>query len=322
MAEMFPSNLPDSLAGTLNITQENVIGCPEKHDISRIIKTATCYKFRRDEAGASGWLASHPKNMITQIGAILSTIIETSTPVWIESDFDDFIMYSGSHFSEQFVDYLSGFELGFLFFKEEEGILGCVICWSRPGMSENDISNITICPAVMHIDVDRFRLLDKDMKPSFLDNLQTRSYNAINYKALGEDIHKTLSNGISASILMGIVDDASIINGQFDLKNPGSESAILNLKNENFDKWKEAYIKLTASFASRLVFFGIASLGVLILNSSECLRAPGSLYRNRHGLIWKASGTPLDIPDAFLTPYVTGQVTLKTCSTSCFSETD
>lgn len=296
MADIFPSNYPDSLAGTINLTQDNVIGSPEKHDISKLVKDANCFALRRDESGLSGWIATHPECILGEIGNILNTVMESNCPFWVEGNFDDLLMYAGSDFSEQYKEHLEGSDIGFLFFKETEDILGCIICWSRNSYSDDDIGNITICPVVQHIDVKRFILLNENMKPSILDALKGKRINSQYLKKLG-NIFESLSMGISSSFLEGIIEDAVIINNK-----------------QNNEEWKNSYIKLSGSFATRLIFFGIGALTTVILNSEDVLRAPGYITYQKGNLFWRESGSILDMPDSLLTPYVTGQVSLKMVS--------
>ena len=307
MSLNFPSNDPDSLAGTVSLTQDGSIGCPDKHVMSRLVRDATCYSFRGDEAGASGWLASHPRDMISCLGEIFATVMKSRTPIWIEGNSEDFMMYSGSGFSEDFIRMIPDGEMGFLFFPEDENILGTIMFWtgeSDATRGNGGLTNLSMSPVVQHIDVSRFLLLDRDMSPGFIDLLRGSDIRLGAIRKLG-DLHQSLSEGISATILSGMIDDAAIINGH-----------------EKDIPWRESYVKVMGGLSARMVFFAIASLGIMLLDSNDVLRAPGKLMRNSRSLYWKPYGDTLLIPDARMSPYVTGQVTLKTCDASVFQQGD
>lgn len=296
MAEFFPSNNPESLVGILQSSQDNAIGSPEKNDISKILKESTCFLLRKDEAIVSGWIANNPISIISDIGNILNSINNYKTPIWIEGNFDLFSTYADELLTDKIIDKLSGHSIGFLFFKEDNGIIGCVTFWSRPKVDENDVVNITICPVVHHINVEMFELLDNDMKPRLIDGFLGRRYNLKNFNNLikkDNNLYNSLSMGIKATFLNGIVDDASIIN------------------NHNEDsEWKESYIKISGFFASRLIFLGISGLTTMLIDSKKIL-PPGYIYYKNKSLKWCQNNNILSIPIKKLDPITTGQKTIN-----------
>lgn len=294
MVENFPSNYPNYLSGVLQESQDNIIGSPEKHDFVNILKQAICFKLRKDESGVSGWMGNNLTSIICHLSIVFNFVYNHTCPIWIECDYDALVMYGNGILNEEMFNSLKGNRLGFLFFKEENNMIGCSIAWSRPSVNENDVANLSICPVVQHIDISRFNLLHKDVKPRFFENLLFKHYNHNFIKSSG-DLHELLSLGIGSSFLNGIIDDASIINGHEDDNN-----------------WKESYSKISGVFASRLIFFGIASLVTMFINSDKKISIPGYAIYNQNKLFWRQYKSPLDVCDCDLNIYLTGQYSLKT----------